>query len=284
MQVFQDGHYISEADVVRHATYDTTVLCTHVEDVQAYNAAILEKMAADGLVQDVKPVPLRHNVKTDEEYELHSAWMQDPAFHTLKEVGVGARVLVTENCDLSAGTANGATGTVVGVEEGEDKDDPEVLLVKCVRVNMDWTRKTANVYARTMANKNHNGKTYTKHAHPLMLAWAITAHRSQVRHVWYGTCGSLAPTPPCSILCSVALCAPLCWAVVRCCAFHSVLYWGPRQLPTLCTIQAPTPGRCTFLARLHRAGQSMAPPSSTCATSSHPASSTSCCRESPGQT
>ncbi len=85
-----------------------------------------------------------------------------------EEVGVGARVLVTENCDLSAGTANGATGTVVALEEGPDVDDAAVTLVKCIRVKMDWTQNTVNLYARTTASKNHNGKTYTKHAHPLM--------------------------------------------------------------------------------------------------------------------
>ncbi len=225
--MFQDRHHISEADVVREATYGTTVLCTHVEDVQAYNSAILEKMAADGHVQDVKPVPLRHNIRTDEEYELHSAWMQDPTFHTLKEVGVGARVLVTENCDLSAGTANGATGTVVGVEEGPDQDDPEVMLVKCIRVKMDWTQKTVNLYARTTANKHHNGKTYTKHAHPLMLAWAITAHRSQVGHVRLPY-----PTLPCPALpCALPSPPELVLLPTRCTAPHTlcaVLHMPPQ--------------------------------------------------------
>ena len=173
-------YYISEDMVALLSDERTTVLCTHVEDAKAYNHAILERLAATGAVGSVQPCPLQHDVPARSVAEVGlETWLRDASFRTIEQVAVGARVVLVENCDLHKGAANGAAGVVI--ELSYQTRDDGVQLVSGVKVRLTGSGKCLWIGRRTSKYNWFSGVKYSKHAFPLTLGWAITAHRAQVR-------------------------------------------------------------------------------------------------------
>lgn len=169
--------HISEREVVQQCVQDpaTTVLCTHKEDVQAYNKAILQGLQQAGKVDEVFRTPL--DTDACDVPELH-AWLQQPQHHTLRRVAVGARVMFTHNLDLAQNAANGATGTVTQVATSvsrlSSQQEPSVL-----HVRMDGSGCTIRVRRSAIYVRYHDGLAYRKCAFPLTLAYAMTGHKCQ---------------------------------------------------------------------------------------------------------
>ncbi len=169
-----DPTYVTQDQVAALCDADTTVLCTHREDALAHNLAILQRLEGTG-VQEVVPCPLHHNVLDPDAAQVLDGWLREPAFHSLPCVAVGARVCLTDNVALPRGAANGATGTVVALRQDAGG------YVDRVQVRLNSTGRTITLGRSVTHYRILNGVKYFKSTYPLCLAWAITAHRAQVR-------------------------------------------------------------------------------------------------------
>lgn len=169
--------HISPEEVVHACVADpsTTVLCTHVEDVQAYNTKILEALYEAGVVGDVHLTP----VETDVENEPGLLdWVANPRHHTLQCVALGARVMLTHNLDLSKGAANGATGVVTDITFGTSPISEELVPTR-LHVRLDVSQHTIRIPRCAVYATHHEGTAYRKCMFPLMLAYAMTGHKCQ---------------------------------------------------------------------------------------------------------
>jgi ATP-dependent DNA helicase PIF1 len=113
-------------------------------------------------------------------------WLRDHSFHTLTEVALGARVMLTCNGGMVApGSVNGSCGTVMGLEYGKVPEKykypgqaAEVLMTVLVR--MDDTGQVQAIrrtkYSSLYVTEQH---MFSKATFPLQLAYAITGHKSQ---------------------------------------------------------------------------------------------------------
>jgi len=106
-------------------------------------------------------------------------WATHPERHTLRQVAIGARVMLTTTIDIPRGFTNGAFGTVVAV-----KFDREGVHIQAVQVHLDstgerMTLKHSSVYK--LARNSHSGSNgWDLRTFPMVLAYAIIAHKSQV--------------------------------------------------------------------------------------------------------
>ncbi|PNH12316.1 ATP-dependent DNA helicase PIF1 [Tetrabaena socialis] len=173
--------YISPDAVAAHSSATTTVLCTHFADALRHNAAILRRLSREGVVGDVWPCTLTHNIQpnTVSFMELRESFLEKPKFRKMELVAVGARVIVTSNIDWRRGFVNGATGTVVALEFGPSALAPDETEVTGIMVKLDSNGKTKVIKRSIRAKTYHNNGTYHKDTFPLALGYAITAHRSQ---------------------------------------------------------------------------------------------------------
>ncbi len=170
-----NSHFLAEADVPAASGAQGTVLCTHNEDVLAHNLAILEHLHGS-TVGPIMPCPMLHNVDDrDALVLLDEPFLRKPGFHTLPCVAVNARVSVTDNVCLPRGAANGAMGVVTDLKKGSDGHVDRIL------VRLDATGNTVTFSRSITRYRLLNGTRYFKSTFPLCLAYAITAHRAQVR-------------------------------------------------------------------------------------------------------
>ena len=114
------------------------------------------------------------------------------------ELKKGAKVLLTKNIDVSEGLVNGSRGTLIDVyykKSSEDKDisyfnekesKKEVLdvLTDSVSLLIDFEgygqkRIDAQLFVIKKYNEKEEKKNTTVYYLPIMLAWAITIHKSQ---------------------------------------------------------------------------------------------------------
>lgn len=80
--------------------------------------------------------------------------------------------MITQNLDLESGAANGATTQIASIRLQIDMRDEIRLRITC-------SDKEVAVRRSSVKNLYHNEKRYFKATFPLMLGYAITAHRSQ---------------------------------------------------------------------------------------------------------
>jgi len=66
---------------------------------------------------DIVRVPIMCTAGTNTSRDI-STWMADARFHTLPEVAVGARVMLTRNVNVCIGAVNGALGIVTNIHYG----------------------------------------------------------------------------------------------------------------------------------------------------------------------
>jgi ATP-dependent DNA helicase PIF1 len=113
-------------------------------------------------------------------------WLRNSTFHTLTQVAVGARVMLTCNGGAVApGSVNGSCGTVVGLEYGPVPDKykypgQSATALMTVLVRMDDTGQVQAIrrtkYGSLFVTERH---VFCKATFPLQLAYAITGHKSQ---------------------------------------------------------------------------------------------------------
>lgn len=111
------------------------------------------------------------------------SWVDMGGFHHLTQVGVGCRVVFNATTNKSTGAINSAMGTVVDVEIGEppahhvDPGDGSPW-VAAVAVQLDSGRRVR--VTRSVTKTTHrDGRAFTKRTFPLLLGYAMTAHRAQ---------------------------------------------------------------------------------------------------------
>ena len=171
--IFTDAHTITEEGVLAAFTPTSTILCSHREQVDRYNSLVLTSLAEQGLVGPPVVVPLSTNAL---QHEHMHAWLEQPNFHTLSVVALGARVMLTRNMSLKKGAANGTIGTVVGIT----MDPKQAGHVKRIDVKLEGVTKPLGVWRST--SKRHYdtaSNTFRKSTFPLILAYAMTGHKSQ---------------------------------------------------------------------------------------------------------
>ena len=162
--------WVSYARALEDVGPDFLALCSHLEDVRAFNAAALSRLPGD-LIQ----LPLTGS-GADEMQRPNpppklAAFMADPDFHKLPAVKVGARVIFTNNFDLKKGAANGASGTVLGVATTAKGSQQVVVKTE--------TGHTVNVNRTLDERLFSRGIELDKSTFPLALGYAITGHKSQ---------------------------------------------------------------------------------------------------------
>lgn len=102
-------------------------------------------------------------------------------------LGVGARVMLIKNIDISDGLVNGVCGNVSQLVMSQNKSDE----VKCINVNFD-NDKVGMKLRKTFASSSNEcssvpieiqeeslGQKWVRHQFPLKLCWACTAHKVQ---------------------------------------------------------------------------------------------------------
>jgi ATP-dependent exoDNAse (exonuclease V) alpha subunit len=163
--------YISEADVDAHidsvGVENILVLCSHREDVAAYNAMLLRKMFSARSIVTVQTQDYNSGKPDWPEWTEVAA-----AANTLPEVAVGAPVMITSNVNLERGAVNGAMGTVTALHRGA------AGLISQVEVQL-LTGEHISVRRSVLTTRFHNGQKYQQCTFPLQLAFAITGHKSQ---------------------------------------------------------------------------------------------------------
>jgi len=91
------------------------------------------------------------------------------------------RVMFTINVNKSTGATNSACGTVVDVKLGTPPphwDASRGDWVRCLWVKLD-SGATVRVSRTCMREAHFQGHTFVQHMFPLILAYAMTAHRCQ---------------------------------------------------------------------------------------------------------
>lgn len=165
-----------------------TILCTHNRDVKKHNRTALRWHQKHGDIQgqQVYSVAMQHDALSGgpEGAKKAKAWLNAPHFHQLTHVAVGARVIFNTTVNKAAGSTNSALGTVEKVITADawpegmpgDRNQPRVQKLK---VRLDTTGKTVTVSRTKVATTHRHGRAYSKRTFPLLLAYAMTAHRCQ---------------------------------------------------------------------------------------------------------
>ena len=93
-----------------HIHEDTTILCSHRENVMNYNEIVFKKKFN---ISQTISVKLDTNVLLENNMQY---WLDDAHFHQLHIVVVGALVMFTENMSLLKRAVNRATATVTSTK------------------------------------------------------------------------------------------------------------------------------------------------------------------------
>jgi hypothetical protein len=165
--------YIKRSDVKTDLTPDTTFICTHYRDVVAYNELVLNWMSKNNskIVGRIFYVEPHHNLTLDEQIQLKK-WFKNRRHNSLTKIAIGARVMITKNINLARKMANGATGVVQDVIQQGGK------VVK-ILVKLDSDGKVVTITRSNHYTCYHNNRRLHKDTFPLILAYAITAHKCQ---------------------------------------------------------------------------------------------------------
>ena len=143
---------------------NTTVICTHRQDVYDINNVMLPLRCTDCI-----QVHMSHNCHHAPEM---TDWLKEPHFHVLNQVAIGATVMLTQNLDLTIGACNGAVGTITAFKHNAAGD------ISGITITLDNT-STITVYRMAYKFKYFAGKRFYKATWPLSLAYAMTGHKCQ---------------------------------------------------------------------------------------------------------
>ncbi len=146
-----------------------TIIYSHKQSVEEENRAELVKLPGPSFFYDATYSCTQAH---DGEKELETIMRSCQATKRL-EFRVGAQVMLVANIDIEAGLVNGSRGVVVKLKGSKVKvqfDNGKLIYIKAHSWKKERRSKRTNVVVATIA-------TYTQI--PLILAWAITAHKSQ---------------------------------------------------------------------------------------------------------
>ena len=90
----------------------------------------------------------------------------------LLQGAIGAKVILTNNVNVKAGAANGCTGRIVAFNRQGER-------IKSITVEMDTSKQLIRVWRSSVHMTWFNTQAYQKKTFPMMLGYAITAHRCQ---------------------------------------------------------------------------------------------------------
>ena len=151
----------------------------------AHNATALKWHEQQGLLgSPVYNVYMQHDGAQAKPVNVGhvSTWLRQQDFHVLTHVAVGARVMYTTNSCKATGATNSKQGTVVDIifaeqwPEGMQPPTPGERWVESLRVALDGG-KTVTARRSLMDNTCRNIQVFSKRTFPLMLAYAMTAHK-----------------------------------------------------------------------------------------------------------
>ena len=145
----------------------TTILYSHREDVSMYNDIIFKAIFAPAdriLVTLDRNATEAHNV---------SAWLNDTKFDQLHHVVVGALVMFTSNVNVAKGVVNGAPATVTSVHTDNH------AVVTTIGVQVIGTLTQISLKRHNFQHKYTYEQYYYKASFPIVLAYAMTGHKSQ---------------------------------------------------------------------------------------------------------
>lgn len=146
-----------------------TIIYSHKQSVEAENRAELLKLSGASSFYDAKTSCTQAH---DGEKELEAIIRNCQATKRI-ELRVGAQVMLVANVDIEEGLVNGSRGVVVKLKPERVKvqfDNGVLVYVKAHFWKKERRSGHTNTVVATIA-------TYTQI--PLMLAWAMTTHKSQ---------------------------------------------------------------------------------------------------------
>ena len=158
--------FVSEDAGYAFIDANTTIICTHRNDVAKYNAlCLLNFFPSEHIVE----VPVETNAPPELE-----TWSACPKFHQLSHVAIGARVLITENIDFAKQAVNGATAEVFDLQYNDNGDLASII------VKLHSNGALAKIERSLTNYRQVKGlQTYRKSTFPLALAYSMTGHKSQ---------------------------------------------------------------------------------------------------------
>lgn len=158
----------------------TTVLCTHNRDVRRHNEQALRWHMANNpaVTGPVYAVQMQHNAHGCGHMQQ---WLKHPGFHLLTSVAQGCRVVYTTTVCKATGATNSAMGTVEEVvlgppPPGEASQQP---WVQALKIRLDVSNKLVTVGRTVQHTTRRQDKDFIKATFPVVLGYAITAHRAQ---------------------------------------------------------------------------------------------------------
>lgn len=169
--------YINESDVSSFIGPHTTVLCSHIKQVDHYNQLALQTLFPADSIKEVQVIvtnpPLIAELN-DSEKKWYESWVKDVHFHRLPLITKNAMVMVTENNnkDLSKG-ANGDVGEVIDWEHDLSGN------VKKITIKLRRNNNIVSFRPTLVETEFRFNMTLRKRTFPLTLAYAMTAHKSQ---------------------------------------------------------------------------------------------------------
>mmetsp|Transcript_25352 Transcript_25352/g.68870 ORF Transcript_25352/g.68870 Transcript_25352/m.68870 type:complete len:517 (-) Transcript_25352:372-1922(-) len=147
----------------------STVLCMHNDDVNKYNKATIKRLYGPSVFKihvDFFANNMRRNLNAAPQFI--SAFLTKKGFHRLTHAAVGAPVFLTTNTNTAS---NGDAGTIVQLHMEND-------YLAEISVRMDTGEIMS--FKRTVSDSLIFSEVkYVKFTFPLMLGYAMTAHKAQ---------------------------------------------------------------------------------------------------------
>ena len=165
--------FIHEQEVLGLVTQDTTILCSHASQVQSYNQQVFEKLYPNP--GDHVLTPFQHDCHSHPDMQQWLTKKKD--FHTLDRVAIGAKVMLTNNISPSKGATNGAIGTVHNIDFTCNPDGDQA--VRCIHVKLHGSGHIVKVSRTKLRSTYMHARCFVMRTFPLMLAYAMTGHKSQ---------------------------------------------------------------------------------------------------------
>ena len=154
--------FITKEDLQDHIYKDTTILCSHREDVMKSNEIVFKKKFK---ISQMISVKLDTNILPDDNMQY---WLDDARFIQLHIIAIGALVMFTENVSISKGVVNGATAIVTSVNFDTNQNVTSII------VQITNTGKQMIVKRSTFKHVYTFGKKFYKSGFLIVLTYAMT--------------------------------------------------------------------------------------------------------------
>jgi hypothetical protein len=167
IQAILSNCFVPEEGLDEHINSQTTIICSHREDVSRYNKIVFEK--------NFHPYQRKHvQMETNAaEIESIASWLFDTRFNYIEIVAVECLIMFTKNVNILKGTINGATATVQEIECSSDR------MVTSITVQLIDSKVKMKLKLQTFQYRYTYEAYHHKASFPIVLAYAITGHKSQ---------------------------------------------------------------------------------------------------------